>query len=208
MIAITVARFLITGTAQEFQHTDTIKKHYRCFVSIETMNGEKIEAALSDLRADSIRLAPVDSKSVRAGGKFIKILQEDSETTLAVDQLKTFKIKYDSNIIYPDELVKRKKQLRQNNAGKIVGITVATALTVALVPISMVSGGGIDPSLPFSFLVTADGPNIVSVPGNNLSITKSYKTFTIKGDNDKYLKMVKRLTKSKTNPFENSVAKK
>src|SRR5262245_50774215 len=117
IIAITLVRFIITGVAQEPKKVHLVNNQYQCFVNIEMMNGEKIEAALSGLAADSIYLAPVEDNCVRAGGKFIKILKDCPDTSLSIEQVRTFKIKYDANIIYRDELDMRKKHLRKKNAG-------------------------------------------------------------------------------------------
>src|SRR5262245_45478508 len=104
IIAITLVKFLITGSAQVAPTTHTANKRYinnqyRCLVSIKTITGDEIEAALSNLIADSILVALVETDHVRAGGKYIKILREGPDTAIAVDQVGEFSIKFDPNII-------------------------------------------------------------------------------------------------------------
>jgi hypothetical protein len=208
IIAISLTSFIVNASAQETRNADHVKKQYKCFVSIKTTNGKKIEAALSGLTADSIILAPVETKYVKAGGKYIKVLRQETDTMIAANHVRTFKIKYDPNIIYTDEVAQRRKQLKKDNAGKIFEITIATLATVALIPVTVATGGAFDPTLPLQAVSTNNGPQAVSISGNRLSITENYKFYQINGKSDRYIKMVKRLTKSKTNPFEYSIARK
>ena len=153
------------------------KKQYSAFLKIETIGGNSIEAALDRLTIDSVFLAHVEDNYVRAGGKQIKILKSGSDGAIAVSQIRKFQIKYDPNIIATDQLEKRKKELKSKNAGRIVGITFATAATIALIPFAILTGGLIDPTWPLQIALSGTGPGHVSVSGDNLYITNSYRTF-------------------------------
>ncbi len=106
---------------------------------MEIITGKSIEAALDTLTADSVYFAPVEDKYVRAGGKFIKILKEEPKSAIAFDKIRSYKIKYDPNIIYRNELNKRKKQLKGRGTGRvignIVGLTFLTIVEVAALPL-------------------------------------------------------------------------
>jgi len=193
-------------SAQVSKPINMAEKLYTCFVKIETTSGEKMEAALERLTADSVFIAAVEDKYVKAGGHFIKILREETETGIAVDQIKSFKIKYEPNIINSNELNKREKKLKRQNAGKIVGITLLSVVTIATLPLAAYGGGGILDPLDFIPFNGNEKKN-VSVTGNNLLVSKKYQSFTLNGDNEQYIKMVKRLTKSNRDPFKNNLAK-
>lgn len=207
IIAISITSFVAHGFAQETQNADTLKKQYKCFVSIKTTKGEKIEAALSGLGADSIYLAPVETRYVKAGGKYIKVLRQDTHTAVAANQVRTFKIKYDPNIIYADEVAQRRKQLKKENAGRVFEITLATLATVALIPVTIATGGLVDPTLPLQATVTSNGHQAVFISGNSLAVTEHYKIFHINGNHKRYEKAVKRLTNSRINHYQRNMAK-
>jgi len=191
--------FIWTG-AQESSQPDSAKKKYSCFVKIETTTGENIEAALERLTSDSVFIATVEDKYIKAGGSFIKILKEEPETGIPVARISNFKIKYDRDIINHDNLVKRKKQLRRKNAGRIAGMVLSGIITSPFLLIG--STPAIIDSKDFAI-----GKRETAVSGNNLHVSKKYQTFQINGDNENYVRMVQRLTKNKTNPFENNIPK-
>jgi hypothetical protein len=180
---------------------DPVKNQYRCFVIIKTIKDEDIHAALARFSPDSIFLASVEEEYVKAGSGFIKILKEEVETGIAVAEISSFKIKYDDNIIYRDDLKKRKKVLRRKNAGRIVGMVFSGIVTA---PAALVGGG---PVIIDSKEFSGIGKRKTSVSGSTLHVPKTYKIFQLDGDNEKYIEMIKQLTKSKTNPFEESIEK-
>ena len=207
IIAISLVSFIFNASAQEFQNADTLKKQYKCFISIKTTNGKKIEAALSGLTADSIYLAPVETRYVKAGGKYIKVLRQHTDTSIAANQVRTFKIKYDPNIIYANEVAQKRKQLKKENAGKIFEVTIATLATVALIPVTVATGGAFDPTLPLQAVATSNGTQAVMISGNSLALTDNYKIFQINGKQKRYDKVVKRLTNSRINHYQRNIAK-
>lgn len=207
IIAISLISFIVNASAQETRNADPVKKQYKCFVSIKTTTGKKIEAALSGLTADSIILAPVETRYVKAGGKYIKVLRQDTDTTVAANQVRTFKIKYDPNIIYADEVALRRKHLKKENAGKIFEVTLATLATVALIPVTVATGGAIDPTLPLQAVATSNGPQAVMISGNSLAVTENYKIYHINGKQRRYDKVVKRLTNPGINHYQRNMAK-
>lgn len=184
---------------------DTVKEKYNCFITIKTISGEKLEAALSRLTADSVYLSPLDENYVKAGGRRIKILEEEKDTAIGVDQIYKFMIQYDPDIIYRDELNNKKKQLKKQHAGKIIRTTLVVAGTVAMIPLSE---GVIDPTIPLQIANNNSAPTSynASSSGYNLRVSKHKRAFTLKGKMEAYVKMVKVLTKTKTNPFENNPA--
>ena len=207
IIAISLVSFIVNASAQATRNADIVKKQYKCFVSIKTTNGKKIEAALSGFTADSIILAPVETRYVKAGGKNIKVLRQDNDTAVAANQVRTLKIKYDPNIIPADEVGLIRKQLKKENAGKIFEVTLAAIATVALIPVTIVTEGAIDPTLPLQAVATSNGPQAVMISGNSLAVTEHYKIFHINGKQKSYDKMVKRLTNSRINHYQKNMAK-
>ena len=207
IIVISITSFVVNGFTQETENADALKKQYKCFVSIKTTKGEKIEAALSGLIADSIYLAQVETRYVKAGGKYIKVLRRGTDTAIAANHVRTFKIKYDPNIIYADEVAQRRKQLKKENAGKIFEVTIATLATVALIPVTVATGGAFDPTLPLQAVATSNGTQAVFISGNSLAVTDHYKIFHINGNHKRYEKMVKRLTNSRINHYQRNMAK-
>ena len=162
---------------------------------------------MSGLTADSIILTPVETRYVKAGGKYIKVLRQDTDTTVAANQVRTFKIKYDPNIVYADEVALRRKQLKKENAGKIFEVTIATLATVALIPVTVVTGGVVDPTLPLQAVATSNGPQAVVISGNSLAVTENYKIYHINGKQKRYDKVIKRLTNSRINHYQRNIAK-
>jgi|GEM_PF-4489087 len=191
----------IYGNAQELKEPDSAKKKYTCFIKIKTAGNVTIEAALERFTADTVFIALLGDNYVKAGGEFIKILTEDPEWGIAADQIDSFQINYDPNIVYAGELQKKKKELKGKNAGRIFGMVLSGVITA---PVALYGGS---PLIIDAKDFSGIGKRETSVSGSNLYVSKREKTFQLNGDKEKYLKMIQRLTKSKTNPFENSIAK-
>jgi hypothetical protein len=77
---------------------------------------------------------------VKAGGKRIKVLSDEGETGIAVNQIRNYEIKNDPNIVYRDDLKKRTKQLKSKKAWKIVGIATLSVAAIAALPVIAVAG--------------------------------------------------------------------
>lgn len=122
-------------SAQDTIQPTLEKKTYNDLVKIETNTGESIEAAFVRRTPDTVFIAMLEKGYVKAGGKRIKILKEETEKGIAIDQIKNYDIKNDPNIVYRDELKKRKKQLRGKNAWKIAGIVTLSVVTIAALPV-------------------------------------------------------------------------
>jgi len=180
---------------------DSFKKKYSCFVKIKTNTDEDISAALEKFTADSVFIALVEDKYIKAGNSFIKILKEATDTAIAVNKISRFTIKYDDNIVYHNDLKKRKKVLKRKNAGRIAGMVFSGIVTAPAVLVG--AGPVIVDSKDFSGI----GNRKASVSGSTLHVSKKYQAFQLDGDNEKYIEMVQHLIKSKTNPFENNITK-
>lgn len=191
----------MTISAQENSQSNLAEKKYTCFVKIETIAGEYFEAAFDRFTADSVFLAPVEENHIKAGGKYIKILKEETDTAIAVSRIKNFAIAYEPDIIYRADLKNKIKELKRKNAGRITGMVLSGIITSP----AMLFGDlpVIIDSRDFEGL----GKRKTSVTGSSLYVSRKFKTFTLDGDNEQYVNMVKRLTKIKTSPFENSIAK-
>lgn len=194
-------KFFIQSSAQPDVQHDSVKQKYSCCVKIKTVTDDDISAALRSLTADSIFVAIVEDKFIKAGSAFIKILKKDGDTAIAINQISSLSIKHDPNIIYPDGLSKKRSALRRKNTGRMLGMVFSGIVTAPAVFFG--SGPVIVDSKDFSTI----GKKKTSVSGNTLHISKVYQVFQIDGSNEKYIEMVMQLTKSNTNPFV-SVAKK
>lgn len=193
--------FLIESSAQQLGQPDPVKKKYSCFVKIKTSADDDIAGALERFTVDSVFVAIVENEYTKVGNSFIKILKEEADTAIAVNRISSFTIKYDPNIVYRDDLKKRKKILRRKNTGRIIGMVVSGIVTS---PAALVGAGPIIvDSKDFSDI----GKKKTSVSGNTLHVSKVQQTFQLDVDIERYIDMVQQLTKSKINPFENDITK-
>jgi hypothetical protein len=132
---------LINTPAQESNHANPEKKPYMSLVKIETIAGETIDAAYSRRTPDTVYVSLLEKDYVKAGGKRIKIIKEDAETGFAVDQIRNYNVINDPNIVYRDDLQKRKKQLKSKNAWKIVGISTACIVALPIIAVGTLAAG-------------------------------------------------------------------
>jgi hypothetical protein len=142
-IILTAAIFymaLINTSAQESVYSGSEKKKYMSLVKIETITGETIEAAYSRRTHDMLYVSLLEKNYVKAGGKRIKVLSDEGETGIAVNQIRNYEIKNDPNIVYRDDLKKRTKQLKSKKAWKIVGIATLSVAAIAALPVIAVAG--------------------------------------------------------------------
>ena len=140
IILVTFCFLAMNKTSAQDTIQPTLERaKYSDLVKIETNTGERIEAAFSRRTPDTVYIAMLEKDYVKAGGKRIKILKEETETGIAVAEIKNYDLKSDPNIIYRDELKKRKKQLRNKNAWNIVGIVTLSVVTIAALPIIAVA---------------------------------------------------------------------
>jgi hypothetical protein len=130
----------INTSAQEAIEAGSEKKNYTSLVKIKTNTGETIEAALSRRTPDTVYILQLEDKYVKAGGKQIKILKENAETGIAIDQISNYEVNNDTNIIYADDLNKRKKQLKSKKTWKIVGTVTLVVVALPIVAVCAVAG--------------------------------------------------------------------
>lgn len=133
--------FIINTSAQETNQAISAKKNYTSLVKLETSTGETIEAAWSRRTPDTVFILSLEKNYVKAGGKQIKVLKDGTETGIAVDQIHNYEIKNDPNIVYPDDLKKRKKQLKSKKTWKIIGITTACVVALPIIAVGTLAAG-------------------------------------------------------------------
>ena len=176
---------------------DSVKTRYTCLLIIEVLNGVIFEAALDRFTEDSVFVAPLEEKHVKAGGHRIKILKDEAIRGIGVNWIRSINIKYDPHIIYPDELNERKDSLKRGNFARISVMVITGLITLPNMFVGELPEV-IDPS-KYDFSMKS---RKASVSGHSLYVTNRDKVFIIEGDTKQYIKMLKRLTRSKTNPFE------
>ena len=143
LIAVVVSQVFITASAQKNNQADTTRKQYTQLVNIETNSGENIRAALDRVTADSVFIVPLENDFVKVGRTRFKIIKDETETGIANDQIKSYKINNDPYIVYSDCFEKRKREIKKHRFWKTVGAIGKTTGKVFLAVGTVVGSIGV-----------------------------------------------------------------